>query len=157
MEGKFFSQKGLNLSCKVTEIKIQAQNNVLFILLFAIIINNYIQAQLLQSQKMSEKAIAELLYGATSDPDPIPQDSSSKNSGLPAEAFIITGGIIAVVFIVAVLIAVYCIKKSYRNGNQNAVNGEYMINLGDEMVGDEEEEDEEEEEGKYQNPVAVIF
>lgn len=106
---------------------------------------------------MSEKAIAELLYGATSDPDPIPQDSSSKNSGLPAEAFIITGGIIAVVFIVAVLIAIYCIKKSYRNGNQNAVNGEYMINLGDEMVGDEEEEDDEEEEGKYQNPVAVIF
>lgn len=85
--------------------------------------------------------------------DPFPHDSSSKNEGLSTEAFIITGAIVAVLFIITVIIAIYCIKKSYKNGKLTKASGEYMVNLGDEMVDDNEEED---ETGNYQSPTTII-
>lgn len=77
--------------------------------------------------------------------DPFPPDSSSKGDGLPSEAFIITGVIVAVLFICIIGFTIYHIKKTYEANKYRKATASYMVDLND--------DEEETSVGDYQSPV----
>lgn len=82
-------------------------------------------------------------------PDPFPHDSSSKGQGLPTEAFIITGSIIAVLFVCVLIFAIFYINKMRKQSQYRKATSEYMVDLNDDAGG--------EEIGDYQSPNTTII